>query len=40
MPMNVFNMDDDDEHRADNLRRARGHARIDTDRDEGDGDGG
>ena len=30
MPLNVFNMDDDDEHRADNLRRARGHAGIDS----------
>ena len=30
MPLNVFNMDDDDEPRADNLRRARGHARIDS----------
>ena len=30
MPINVFNMDDDTQPRADNLRRARGHARIDS----------
>ena len=29
MPINVFNMDDDDQPGADNLRRARGHPRLD-----------
>ena len=37
MPINVFNMDDDTNIAADNLRRARGHAGVHTRQESDDG---